>query len=125
MTIQASHIVPPVLAASIVIVFFSTAVTLQTRIGNLLSRLFTEPNDLCLVAAGIDVRFAGAMAGLATLIDLCPFSELRKFYMSGVSISFELLFVAGLAGLVANEICRIDFRWRRFLSLSLFGAGRL
>ena len=64
-TIGASNVVAPVLAASEVVPLFFTGMAGKTRLSSFFRRFVCEPNDLCRVAAAIHVSLARAVARFA------------------------------------------------------------
>ena len=72
MAIGAGYIIPPVLAAFEVIMFFLAGMTLQTRLGDLLGCFIFESSNLCLIATTFDVSFAWAVARFTPLLLWLP-----------------------------------------------------
>ena len=83
MTISATDVVAPVLAAAKVIVFFSTGVTAQTCLRGFLRRLILERNYFLRIAF-FDVGFARTMARLATRHLLLPTRKLCELGVGSV-----------------------------------------
>src|SRR5262249_51350842 len=102
-TIGASYIVAPMLAALVVVVLFLPGVALQAAFGDLLWRLVLEGANLCLVAPTFHVRLARTVTRFAALALGLP-SCRCELGVSGLLEAAELLFVAGLAGLASNII---------------------
>lgn len=63
MTIGAADVVAPMLAAPEIIVSFFARVTGETSFGSFLRRLVFERNYLGYIAAALDVRLSGSVAG--------------------------------------------------------------
>src|SRR5689334_22361961 len=109
MTIRASDVITPMLAAPVVVVFFPPDVADEAGLRDLLGRRVLEGSDFCLVSAAFDVGFAGSVTGLATLLISLPLG-LGKTRMRGQQEAFELHFVAGTASIAADIIIRVDRR---------------
>ena len=72
MAISTGYIIAPMLTAFKVIVLFLACMTLQTYFGDLLGRLIQEGSNLGLITASLNVGFAWAVAGFATLLFRLP-----------------------------------------------------
>lgn len=116
MTIGTANIVAPVLAASEIVVFFSTRVAGETGLGSFLRRFIFERNHLRRIAF-FDVDPAWPVARFATSYLAFPTADRGKFGVGRVRVSFEQILVAVLAGFAADIVSRAVGCW--------FGLARL
>ena len=113
MTVSATDVVAPVLAATEVIVFLSAGVTAQTRLRGFLRRLVLERNDLLRIAF-FDVRLTWTMTRLAAGYFVFPTAKSCEVSMRSVRECFELIFVAIFTGLTAYVLVANVLRSRRW-----------
>ena len=108
-TIDAANVVAPVLAAAEVVALFLAGVTRKTSLGDLFRSLTSEGDDLRLVAAAVDVRFARTVTRFAAGRFVFPATQLRQRRVGRVRVRLEGVFVTGLAGLAADVVtgCRL------------------
>ena len=104
MAIRAADIIAPVLAATIVVVLFFASVASEASFGNLFGRFSGEGTNLGFIAAAVNVSFAGAVTGFATLTVCLP-ASVSELGVSGLRKANELVLVASLASLAAGEVC--------------------
>ena len=72
MTIRACDVIPPMLAATKVVVLFLPGMATKTGLRDLLGGLVFEGSDFGLVSAALDMRFARPVTGLAPLTLALP-----------------------------------------------------
>ena len=106
MTVSATDVVAPVLAASEVVVFLFAGMATQARFGDLFRGLVLEGDDLFRIAF-LSVSLAWTVTGLATRHFLFPTTEARELGMGSVREGFELIFVAVFTGFTADIIVRL------------------
>lgn len=105
--VSTADVVAPVFAAAEVVVLFTTGVTAQTRLGNLLRGLVLEGNDFLRIAL-LDVGLAWTMARFASSHLLFPTREFCKLSMRSVREIFELIFVAVFTNLTADVVISLE-----------------
>jgi hypothetical protein len=115
-TVRATNIDAPVLAASEIVVFFFTRVAGEAGLGNFFRRFVLERNHLRRIAF-FNVDPAWPMARFAASYLSFPTADRGKFGVRCMGVSFELIFVTVLAGFAANVIAVAVCCW--------FGLARL
>src|SRR6476646_5764081 len=124
MAIHATHVVFQVRRAQKIGVLFAELMATQATLGRLLARHAGEAQDLVGIA-GFGVLLARTVAGFTTLPLRTMALVQRGLPVRPALIALGLLFMAGLAGVGADVLVRIDRRVLRFgsalLALLLLG----
>ena len=108
-TVSATDVVAPVLAAPEVVVFFPASMTGQTRFRDLFRRFVFERDDLLRIAF-FTVRLAWTMTRLATRHLLLPTGKRGELRVRSVREGFELIFVAVFTSGAADVVFRLVSR---------------
>ena len=103
MTLGAADIVAPVFTTPKVVALFFARVTGKTGFGDLFWCLVFERDDLCRVAF-FRVSLSWAMASFAAGYLVLPAVDTREARVRSVREGFELVFVAGIAGVAAGVV---------------------
>src|SRR6476646_12103102 len=125
MAIHATHVVFQVRRAQKIGVLFAELMATQATLGRLLARHAGEAQDLVGIA-GFGVLLARTVAGFTTLPLRTVALVQRRLPVRAGLIALGLLFMAGLAGVGADVLLRINRRVLHFgalLSLLLIGGG--
>jgi hypothetical protein len=103
-------------------VFLFAGVTGQAGLGNYFERFVLEGDNLQRVAVRFDVRLARPVTLLASRDLAFPTRQALQPGVSSMRKVFELIFVAGFAGLASDvPVCLILSRCRSRWSLALNG----
>ena len=108
-TVSATDVVAPVLAAPEVVVFLFPRMTPQTCFRDLFRRFVLERDDLLRIPF-LAVRLPWTMTRLAASHLLFPTGQLCQLRMRGVGKILELIFVAVFTSIAAHIIFRLIFR---------------
>jgi hypothetical protein len=111
MTVCATDVVAPMLAAPEVIVLFPAGMAVQTGFRDFFRGLVLEGDYLSQVTAALNVILAWAMAGFAPSDFVLPAAYLCKVGMRSVREGFELIFVTVFAGFAADVISGTVAYW--------------
>ena len=111
MTVGATDVVAPMLAAPKVIVLFPAGMAVETRFRGFLRGLVLEGDYLGHITAALNVSLARAVAGFAPRDLVLPTAYLCEVGVRSVREGFELILVAVFAGFAADVICGTVAYW--------------
>src|SRR6185503_19492590 len=103
-TIGATDVVSPMLAATEVIPLFLAGVAGKTSLGDFFRVLIRKRNDLGFVSAAIHVRLAWTVTRFAAGDFVFPAANRRQRRVRRVRVGFEDVLVTRLAGVTADVI---------------------
>jgi hypothetical protein len=111
MTVCATDVVAPMLAAPKVIVLFPAGMAVETRFRDFLRGLVLEGDYLSHITPALNVSLAWAMARFASSDFVFPTAYLCKVGMRSVREGLELIFVTVFAGFGADVISGTVAYW--------------